>query len=198
MKYLKITAILFLIFSCKNNTKIELKNSKDDTLTAIKISEKPKPITEEKKSYLFPFGYELSNFKLDSINEYGAGDCWGKIKQVSKKELSIGIDSMSCGDYGFDYTFYLLNNNIIQIVHSKESETLIGYNNKKTEYLLTETIHDFRKSPFISYSRKDTVPTPNFELLKTEFDTRNIENSESKLNDLILEHEGFWKMEIDY
>lgn len=197
MKYLKIIAILFLIFSCKNNTKIELKNSKVDTLTAIKISEISKPITEGKKSYLFPFGYELSNFKLDSLNEYGAGDCWGIIKQISKNELSIGIDSMSCGDYGYEYTFYLIKNKGVKIVHSKESLTLIGFNDKKTEYLLTETIYDFRENQYLSYSRKDTVSKPDYRLIRTEFEEKMIENQNKIIDNLKLEYSGKWEMIVD-
>ena len=197
MKYLKIISILFIIFSCKNNSKTELKNSTKDTLTTSENLKNSKPKTKEKKSFLFPFGYELSNLKLDSINEYGVGDCWGDIRKVSERELSISIDSMNCGDYGFEYTFYLLNNDLIKTVHSKESQTLIYDNFKNPEYLLTETIYDFRKKPFILYSRKDTVQSPNFELIKTKFDMKNIENSESELNKLTSKYEQTWRMIID-
>jgi hypothetical protein len=198
MNYLRIISILLIIVSCKNNSKtereIELKNSSD------KITEylKSEINIQENATFIFPFGYELNNFKLDSTNQYGAGDCWGKIKQFSENELSIGIDSMSCGEYGFEYNFYLLKNNRIKIVHSKESETLIEYNNRKTEYLLTEKVYDFRENPFVLYYRKDTVSKPDFRMIKAEFHKSNIVDFKTILENEKLEYNGVWKMIEEY
>lgn len=194
MNYLRIISILFIIISCQNNSKtereIELKNSTDRIAEYVKTEIN----IQENDTFLFPFGHELNNFKLDSTNQYGAGDCWGKIKQFSEKECSIGIDSMNCGEYGFEHNFYLFIDNRIKIVHSKESETLIGYNNRKTEYLLTEKVFDFREDRYVIYSRKDTVSKPDFRMIKTEFDKSNILNFKKKLENENLKYQDVWKM----
>lgn len=53
--------------------------------------------------------FNTSRVTKDSTNEYGAGDCFGKVTYYSKKSMGLGIDSMSCGEYAYTYTHYLLD-----------------------------------------------------------------------------------------
>ena len=188
MKKIRIFTVLILIVCCKNSeTKTELQNTK------IEIN---KNLID--KSLLFPFEKKLTEFQKDSINEYGAGDCWGNVQQYSKNKIEVGLDSTNCGDYGFYHSFYLLNNGGIRIAHLKESNTILGNNTNDTKYILVEKIYDYRKKPYFLYLRTDTLNKPNIDLIRTGFIKTELKDFQTSYEHLIMGYEGAWGMKVDY
>jgi len=188
MKKIKILSLLILIICCK----------KTDTKTKFQKTKIEVNTNKIDKSLLFPFGIILTEFKQDSINKYGAGDCWGNVRQYSDNDIKICLDSTYCGDYGFYYSFYLLKNSAIKIAHLKESRTILGDNFKDTEYILTEIVYDYRNKPFSLYTRTDTLKKPNIDLIQPEFINSELTDFQTSYEHLKMGYEQAWEMKVDH
>lgn len=149
---------------------------------------------------VFPFKFDVEEFKLDSINEYGAGDCWGLVNQFSNENGSvhIAIDSLNCGVYGNHFSYYLLKGTIIKVAHLKESTTLSGGDLNDTLYVLTEEIFDYRETPFVYYSKSDTVTESNADISHLTFIKEELGDFQTSYEHLVMKYEGAWEAEVDY
>ena len=139
--------------------------------------------------------------EIDSINEYGAGDCWGKVIRYSLPNIGLAIDSMSCGEYGYTYTYYLLSlKDFIQVVFIKESESLLDTVNESYFYVQREHIYDFNSSPAILMTRIDTVYEYNLRenLIKKKFINESLKDRQYTSQFLNAEYNGVWSKELDY
>lgn len=136
--------------------------------------------------------------KVDSINEYGVGDCWGNIKHYSDLKNSLAIDSMTCSEYGFTYTNYYLENEGIRAVYIQESSTQLGLNGTQTTYELHEKIYDYREKPYKLYLRSGVFDQPNFEFLNDEFESVELDDYQTTYELLIMDYRGAWASELDY
>jgi len=187
MRTLTIITVLFIYISCKPN-----------------LDKKPESVQAEKeiknifdKSILYPFDFELSEFEKDSINEYRDGDCSGKIEQFSKNKYKIAIDSTNCGEYGIQYKFYLIENNILKLVHIKELKPEYQDKPRALKYIAYETVFDYRVAPWILYMRISTLDKPDFELMNTGLLKKEFDDFENKYNLLKTDYENSWKMKLD-
>lgn len=142
-----------LVWNCKNDPKgiIVKEDSQQVQKKALPFETVSK--IEKKKILKIPkIGeYDLLKMEIDNSNFYKGGDCEGKIQSFAKSNLIISIDSLFCGDYGFNYTNYLYQGDTLQVVHQSKSDYL------ESEYILSEYIYDLRfESSFVHY-RIDTT-----------------------------------------
>lgn len=186
MRILAIITVFFIFISCKPN-----------------LDKKPKSVEVEKeiknifdKSILFPFDFELSEFKKDSINKYQDGDCLGKIEQFSKNNYKIAIDSTDCGEYGKQYKFYLIENNDLKLIHIKELNPEFQDKSRTLKYIAYETVFDFRVEPFLLYTRISILDKPDFKLMNTELLKKEFNDYENRYNLLKTDYENSWKMKL--
>jgi len=145
--------------------------------------------------------FELSKMKMDSLNKYGAGDCWGTIRRYSLPNVGLAIDSMTCGEYGFTYTYYLLSDkDFIQLVYTKKSESILDPETSSYYYVQEEQVIDFNADPAISMTKIDTLT--DYKLrempINKDFSTENLKDKQTTYEHFEMEYKGTWEMEIDY
>ena len=145
--------------------------------------------------------FELTKMKLDSLNEYGAGDCWGTVRRYSLPNVGLAIDSMTCGEYGFTYTSYLLSDkDFIQVVYTKKSESILNPETTSYFYVQQEQVIDFNSDPAISMTRTDTVN--DYKLRENPIDknfvTETLKDRQTTYEHFEMEYQGIWEMELDY
>lgn len=140
----------------------------------------------------------VGSTKLDSLNEYGAGDCWGNIRHYSDSMNSIALDSMTCSEYGFTYTKYYLENEGIRTVYIQESSTQLAATLEERTYKLTEKVYDYREQPFTIYTRSGTFKSPDFGLINSQFDSEVLNDFQTTYEHLTMSYQGTWEMEEDY
>ncbi|MBK6265098.1 hypothetical protein JKA74_08615 [Marivirga sp. S37H4] len=144
--------------------------------------------------------FELGSAEIDSTNEYGAGDCWGKIKRYSLANVGLAIDSMSCGEYGFTYTYYLLSQtDFVQSVFIQKSESILNPENNSYFYIQEEQVIDFNSDPAISMIRVDTVYEYNLRQnqIKKKFVTDALKDKQKTYEHLEMEYQGTWTRQLD-
>jgi len=208
MKSVYILVIVGILSSCNSQT-----NSRTDNVESIDISVKTdsttnpveKSIKTDSKSDLLELpvigSFELSEMKIDSLNEYGAGDCWGTIRRYSLPNVGLAIDSMTCGEYGFTYTYYLLSNkDFIQVVYTKKSESILDPASNSYSYVQEEQVIDFNSDPATSMTKIDTLT--DYKLrekpIDKEFSIEKLKDRQTTYEHLEMNYQGTWEMEIDY
>ncbi|WP_162555723.1 hypothetical protein [Reichenbachiella versicolor] len=121
--------------------------------------------------------FELDQMKMDSLNSYGEGDCWGYISRYSLDDMSIAIDSASCGIYGYSYKYYVLDpDGLISKVYEKKSDPIMDYNTNNHVYINKELVIDFEKEPALFKVRIDTTDVVEYKNsnIQKEFTTENL------------------------
>ncbi|MBB6613158.1 hypothetical protein H7F15_19115 [Pontibacter sp. Tf4] len=142
--------------------------------------------------------FNTSGVRRDSTNEYGAGDCFGKVTYYSQESMGFGIDSMSCGEYGYTYTHYLLDSKkAIQAVYLKKSESLLQPDGN-WKYALTERIFDFRNSQATIMERVDTLNDYNKDVIAKDFEVKKLNDRQSALKKWATDFKELWEMEESY
>jgi hypothetical protein len=206
MKSIYLIVIVCLFGSCNSEIKkdniesADLSVKSDSTTNPVEISTE----TDAKSETLnLPVigTFELSKMKIDSVNEYGAGDCWGKIRRYSLSNVGLAIDSMTCGEYGFTYTYYLLSDNdFIQVVYTKKSESILDPETSSYYYVQEEQVIDFNVDPAISMIKIDTLT--DYKLrekpINKDFSTQNLKDKQTTYEHFEMEYKESWEMEIDY
>jgi hypothetical protein len=142
--------------------------------------------------------FSRSGVTRDSTNEYGAGDCFGKVTYYSQGSMGLGIDSMSCGEYGYTYTHYLLDSKkAIQVVYLKKSEALLQPEGN-WKYALTERIFDFRNSQATIMERVDTLNDLNKDVIAKDYEVKNLNDRQTALKKWATDFKELWVMEESY
>lgn len=144
--------------------------------------------------------FELAEMKLDSLNEYGAGDCWGTIRKYSLTNTGLAIDSMTCGEYGFTYTYYLLSDkDFIQVIYTKKSESILDTETFSYFYVQEEQIIDFKAHPAISMTKIDTIT--DYEARENPIDKKYLseilEDKQTTYKHFEIDYKGAWEMKLD-
>ena len=195
-----------MLGSCNSQTKTE--NTEKTELTqkvdsSKKQTEKSTHIDYHLEKIDIPVigSFELSKMKMDSLNEYGAGDCWGNIRRYSLPNIGLAIDSMTCGEYGFTYTYYLLSDkDFIQVVYTKNSESILNPETNSYFYVQEEQVIDFNSDPATSMTKIDTLT--DYKLrekpIDKEFSTEILKDKQTTYEHLEMNYQGTWEMEIDY
>jgi hypothetical protein len=145
--------------------------------------------------------FELNKTKTDSLNEYGAGDCWGTIRRYTLPDAGLAIDSMSCGEYGFTYSYYLLStNDLIQVVYSKKSESILNPESDSYFYVQQEKVIDFNSDPAIYMERTDTVYDykSRNNHIKKKFVTETLKDKQTSYENLEGEYLKTWQRKLEY
>ncbi|MBL4898683.1 MAG: hypothetical protein JKX76_03430 [Colwellia sp.] len=143
--------------------------------------------------------FDLSSISSDSTHEYGAGDCWGKVEQLSYEHVAFGIDSMFCGEYGFTFTHFLLTKSgTLQAVHILNCEWITKSEGGSHDYILTERVFDFNTVPQELYERVDTVGNLEITEINAEFKKDTLLDAQTTYEHWELQYEGIWTLELDY
>ncbi|QCR21371.1 hypothetical protein [Pontibacter sp. SGAir0037] len=206
MKY-KIILFAFRTFAAACNPIHESKTASLDQEDRAAQTVQP-PVEQEVKDRAYTLDSELENLTLgkfntsgvtkDSTNEYGAGDCFGKVTYYSQKSMGLGIDSMSCGEYGYTYTHYLLDSKkTIQAVYLKKSESLLQPDGN-WKYALTERIFDFRNSQATIIERVDTLNDYNKNVIAKDFEVKKLNDRQTALKKWTTDFKELWELEESY
>jgi len=139
--------------------------------------------------------FKMPHLSLDSTHEYGAGDCFGKITYYSRSNVGLGIDSMSCGEYGYTNTHYLLDSKkAIQAIYLKQSESLLQPDGN-WKYVLTERLIDFRNTQVTVLERIDTLDDHTKNIINKEFAVKKLKDGQPSLRQWTKEFREIWEKE---
>lgn len=211
MKTLYYLPFLLLFFACGDSKRGEEPKLPDTKIVADTVEvEEELPAPEE------PQGEQaavegntlklprMGSFRLttkEKTNQYGAGDCWGGVAEYLTENTRLAIDSGSCGDYGYTYTFYELDQrNNVQRVFVKEYQSAMTVS--LGDYpVLREQFIDLTGEYVKSEVRTDTMRTRREEhWLTTTFRSDTLTNKEATAKRLQEDYQGLWtrKVEADY
>ncbi|SFU45783.1 hypothetical protein SAMN05216480_10466 [Pustulibacterium marinum] len=203
MKSIYTITMVGLLGACQSHTKPN-PIQPTETVQQVDTTTKPTiPITPAKHASheleLPRIGsFELSQMKKESVHTYGAGDCRGNITKYSLPAKALAIDSMSCGEYGYAYTYYLLNEqDSIQAVYSKESEMMYNPEVASYNYIREEQLIDFKGTIAMSMIRTDTIADYHLreERIAKEFTDAPVTDKQTVYNQWMLKYLKTWEME---
>ena len=108
---------------------------------------------------------------------------------------------MTCGEYGFTYTYYLLSDkDFIKAVYTKESESILDPEINSYFYVQKEQVIDFNSDPATVMTKIDTITS--FKLrekpIENEFSTEKLKDKQTTYGHLEMNYQGTWEMGIDY
>ncbi|MCA6075099.1 hypothetical protein [Fulvivirga sedimenti] len=147
--------------------------------------------------------FQTDGMTLDSIYAYGGGDCFGDVYHFTGNKRIIVVDSLTCGEYGFTFTHYLLNrSNDIQAVRKLKWESII--NNDATGYthILSEHLYDFQGETPTFYNKRDTMDNHFISMghypdsVSLKFSTESSEDYQPVYEQLRAQLENLWKREL--
>ncbi|MDX5513575.1 MAG: hypothetical protein LPK01_15310 [Hymenobacteraceae bacterium] len=196
-------AFCFFVAACntapKTNpetpVKKELKPEQKVTTVENLHSSQKEPNPESELEILVLGKFLLPDVSTDSTNEYGAGDCFGKVTYYSQRNIGLGIDSMSCGEYGYTNTHYLLNSKkMVQAVYLKKSESL-PQSDGTWKNALTERLIDFRNNRAIVKERMDTVNDDTQSIINKKFEIKELKDRQTSLEHWNNEFQVLWEKE---
>ena len=191
MKKYILIILTILSVSCHNKTKEKIESEQEPQLST-KID------TKLTVSFSFDNYFKLEKYNLDSINTYGAGDCWGTVSQYSKDNLIIGLDSMMCSEYGYSIRKILFNEDGLVKAYLLKSNTLLGLDGEENKYELTEIRIELDNLTSQFSIRKDTILEPKIELITTKFKIIENDNLSFIVEDIINSYKGNWEMTEDF
>lgn len=157
-QFLRISLLLFILWSCENSSK-EINDFLADKNLPISVAEHINMIHKDSgkvtSRMIAPLMWDFSNRELNPYNEFPKGIKIVQIKRVTRDSVTI------TGDYAISYTNTGISEiigNVVVINHSNgailESEQM--YRDQKENYFFTET-------PFTLYTEKDTIHGVGFE-----------------------------------
>lgn len=94
-----------LLFACNNNSTTTSETA--TTTPTDSLSDTPETSTELTLTDYFPFGHDLSTFQV-SVNKLEGGDCWGTVRQYTKDNWLVIVDTTQCSEYSTSYHYYLI------------------------------------------------------------------------------------------
>ena len=182
-----IFLVLSVNFSCsqtgKKTTYSDVNDLKKDTLKIQSEYDKSliysNPDNEnlliESETFLDTVARMKKQGKLIYEKEFGAGDCFGKVKIFNDNQDTLFIKKIDCGDYGFGNTQFLMENDSIKVARFYNYQFLVSEN--KTLFKIIEQIYNFEKmtlkerqkivEPWTEYSLKD-IPFSTSKFSRTE------------------------------
>ena len=188
---LTVLCLLLLLFSgCKKNGDSSgLTDPSSDTPTDIK----PADLSL----------FDISGTSLDSTHQYGGGDCFGDIYHFSSSDLIIDVDSMKCGEYGFTFTHYILDENeSLKAARELKWESIMNEDATAYVHVLSEHIYDFRQDPSVFLMRGDTLKEHFIQQggyphhVSQPFDQTEIQNYQTTYEQLSEKRVGTWGMNL--
>lgn len=94
-----------------------------------------------------------------TIRQSEEGDCENTVYRFTKDNWSVVLDSLSCGEYYRQRTYYQLTGaGDITMVHFQYLEPFIDPESESIFYALEEKIMDFNGAEPVMRSRVDTLP----------------------------------------
>ncbi|WP_417907776.1 hypothetical protein [Christiangramia aquimixticola] len=145
--------------------------------------------------------YDLSKMKTDRVNEYEFGDCWGKTGKYSLPHLKLVIDSMSCGEYGYTYSNYLLSSdNVIQVFYVKQSESVMPPEADSYFFVQQEKVINLNSDPPTVLRRSDTVYEYGLREnpIKKKFETGILRDKQITAKQFEREYSEIWERKSDF
>jgi hypothetical protein len=204
MKFkINLFAFCFLVAACntapksnpETSVKKELKPGQKITSVENLQSSQKEPNPESELEILTQGKFKMPDVSVDSTNEYGAGDCFGKVTYYSQRNIGLGIDSMSCGEYGYTNTHFLLNSKkMVQAVYLKKSESL-PQPDGNWKNALTERLIDFRNNRAIVRERMDTINDDTKSIINKKFEIKELKDRQTSLEHWNKEFQILWEKE---
>lgn len=199
MKNTLLISISLFLFSCNEKKKPQETTVQEKVTTETIVSESPvykEEVVESKKLIVPELGeFVLSEMKQDSLNAYGEADCWGHIAKYSSTNKILAIDSISCGQYGYAYRYYVVDEKeAIKKVYAKSSESIINPKTNLYFYVTTELVLDFEQEPAVSKTRLDTVYDYQYreQQIKKEFLVEVLKNKQAVYKNYETEYRNSW------
>ncbi len=206
MKSIYLIVVIYLIISCNSQTENKTSENQNSELSIVidsRTNQDESLTNTESDAEILDLPvigtFELNSMKLDSLNEYGAGDCWGTIRRYSLSNVGLVIDSMTCGEYGYTYTYYLLSaKNFIQVVYTKKSESILDPEKNSYFYVQQEQVIDYNSNPVIKMTRIDTLNDYNQRQnqIDKKFVTDTIKDKQTTYKHFEMEYIGTWEMKL--
>lgn len=189
MKHPYILFLLVLFCACTSPKKQTEENQPSESTSQI-----DKTIQELETGKL-----EISNWEFQKIHDYGAGDCYGKVANYTHTgdPIILGIDSMSCGEYGDTYTFYFLDQaETLLAVYSKKIEPFFNPADESVSYLLTEKKQNFKEISAPGLIRMDTLDMRTNPIADKPFESNNSSSTESTSEEWLKAYQKLWTLQV--
>ncbi|MEJ2005163.1 MAG: hypothetical protein P8X57_09410 [Cyclobacteriaceae bacterium] len=195
---MKTTIFIFLflgMLGCSNPKSTE----DSSTITDTKAAEADSADDSEELIDIPELGMlEFGNQWLDSMRSYGAGDCFGEIYHYTKQGQYYAADSLTCGEYGFTFTHYLMDSSgFLLKARELKWESLINEQGDNYTHVLTEHVYDFQSEPEVILQRTDTlddhyVNTAFPEHVQKQFKKQSLELKESIYESIMFRYQKAW------
>ncbi len=189
MKYTKLFILIIIFAGCQKN------NESTNAVNGGQVAEIP-PLS----------GLSLfmtDQMTLDSTYAYGGGDCFGDLYHFTGNERTIVVDSLTCGEYGFTFTHYLLNrSNDLQAVRTLKWESIINTDATDYVHILSEHLFDFQGDMPTFYSRRDTMDNHFISMghypdsISLQFNTESSEDYQTVHKQWKAQLESLWKRDL--
>jgi hypothetical protein len=149
MKITQLIVLLAILAACESANSFE--NAEVIETDSIETVVVPPEVKAAVLKPRFPLlgASTLTDYDLEIEHQYGGGDCMAEVLQYASGDNILTIDSMSCGDYGFTTTRYMLSNDVLQMVHVAAIDNM--------GQLWEEIIYDFRQEPYQQFTRKGVM-----------------------------------------
>lgn len=142
--------------------------------------------------------FDLNTMNVDSVKAYEGGDCWGTIRRYSSPTSGLAIDSVTCGEFGYTYAYYLLSTkDFIEVVYVKKSESVWNVDTDSFCYIQQEQVTDFNAVPVITLTKSDTVYDyqQRDHKINKEFVTETLKDTQTMREILEMNYKGTWATE---
>ena len=197
-----------LIASCDYQMKKRVDTNENPDLSAkndstIKLIDNSPPTSSKSEILELPLigSFELAKMKIDSLNKYGAGDCGRIVRRYSMPNVGLAIDSMTCGEYGFTYSYYLLSDkDFIQAVYTKKSSSVSNPKTNSYFFVQQERVVDFNSVPATSKTKVDTISdyTLRENPIDKKYSTEILKDKQITYEYFEMEYKATWEIEMDY
>lgn len=197
--YFYLAALVALLASCDAKTSQTSDNSHSQAESETGINGSAQTDQKESNKAILDLiangSYALPTNKIEKIHEYGAGDCWGTVTKYSLPNHGLAIDSLNCGDYGYTFTYYLLSQqDQIQGVFIKKSETSMDGSSNTVSFILLEQIIDFTAQPPVSMTKTETVSDYDNKVIKAPYVTLPLDDQKATYAHWEMEYNRMWEL----
>ncbi len=149
-----ILSLVLLITACGGEDASSKKSSQDNVpKVANEIDEIEHEINEP---FLYPFGFDLNNFKAEGYRSSCGGDCCNSTKALSLGEYTIFSDTSGCSEYEYTFLHRLFQGKELIALHEEKSSCQQESGNKCVRY---ERTIDFENEK--TFIRRDTTAYSN-------------------------------------
>ena len=203
LKNICLLIIISILASCssketsKENAGLHLSKTRE-TNALIKSEDQQSPNKNAENILELPIlgTFDLKNESIERTNKYGGGDCSGKITKYSIPDGALAVDSLSCGDYGYTYTYYLLSpEDLIMAIFTRKSQPFLTKENNYDGYLIKEQVIDFNAKPSYTMTKTDNFPDLLNKTIDKPFENETLNDWQKAYQHWEQEYQGHWQIQ---